>query len=82
MSDCGFCERTAQVAIREPDNSISGFSWVHSAILVLMLRLWGGRGQGLQDGEDGRWDGEDPRNTGEGNTDLPLHPGQQRGGHI
>lgn len=54
MSDYEFCERTAQVAIREPDSSISGFSRVHSASLVLMLRLWEGRGQGVQDGDNGR----------------------------
>lgn len=60
MSDYGFCERTAQVAIREPDSSISGFSHVHSASLVLMLRLWEGRGRGVQDGDDGRWDEGDP----------------------
>lgn len=60
MSDSGFCERTAQVAIREPDSSISGFSCIHCTILVLMLRLWEGRGQGVQDGDDGRWDGGDP----------------------
>lgn len=60
MSDSGFCERTAQVAIREPDSSISGFSCIHSTILVLMLRLWEGRGQGVQDGDNGRWDGGDP----------------------
>lgn len=43
MSDSGFCERTAQVAIREPDSSISCSHASTLTILVLMLSVLGGR---------------------------------------